>query len=175
LQLAIAMMIELLPSARSPRFERVGRLVLRALVLAPFAIVVTSLVFCFVTWMAAEIVGLSTFSCKSLATLEAEEAARSPSRPLPPPAIAAPGRLAAAPVVRIVDVSGRISSDELVAQLQLDPEERVSAINDRPVDAGADQPPIDVLLSVLTPLSGGYLDVTVSGATTERRVLVLMH
>jgi hypothetical protein len=50
--------------------------------------------------------------------------------------------------------------------------ERVSAINDRPI--ADDQLAIEAISSL--PLRAGqYVDLTVTSATGERRVLVLLH
>lgn len=76
------------------------------------------------------------------------------------------------PPVNVVDVAAGVAPSELAALVPLRPGEHVTAVNDRaPVsdlDAGS-------LIASLAPRPGGFVDVTVSSATTERRVLMLLH
>jgi hypothetical protein len=72
----------------------------------------------------------------------------------------------------IVDVSPAIRAADLASLVPLAAGEHVVAIGDRPVDsdlaAGA-------LIGSSRLVSGQYLDLTVSGLTSTRRVLLLMH
>jgi hypothetical protein len=76
------------------------------------------------------------------------------------------------PPISIIDVADRVDPGALPALVHLRPGERVSAINDRALgsdlEAGA-------LIASLAPRAGEFLDLTVSSARSERRVLVLMH
>ena len=68
--------------------------------------------------------------------------------------------------------SGLLAPEALIRLVHLRPDERVSAINDRPLDtdllAGA-------WIASHAPSAGEFLDLTISSATSERRVLMLMH
>jgi hypothetical protein len=77
-----------------------------------------------------------------------------------------------APPISVVDVAHGVTLDALAALVHLRPDERVSAINDRSLDR--DRPARDSI-AALAPHTGEFLDLTVASATTERRVLVLMH
>jgi hypothetical protein len=77
-----------------------------------------------------------------------------------------------APLVSVVDVAHGVAPGALAALVHLRPTEWVSAINDRAVDSDL---PVDALIAPLAPHDGEFLDLTVSSATSERRVLVLMH
>lgn len=77
-----------------------------------------------------------------------------------------------APAVSVVDVASAVAPADLVALLHLRSNERVSAINDRPV---SDELGAGPSIAALAPHAGEYLDLTVSTAVAERRVLVLMH
>jgi hypothetical protein len=74
--------------------------------------------------------------------------------------------------LRIVDVAGRVEPSGLAALVHVRPDEWVSAINDQPLDSDL---ATSALIASRAPHAGGYLDLTVTSATTERRVLVLMH
>jgi hypothetical protein len=76
------------------------------------------------------------------------------------------------PLVSVVDVASTVPAHELPALLRLGVDEQVSAINDRPVGDG---PTGEALIGELALRAGQYVDLTVSSATRERRVLVLMH
>ena len=76
------------------------------------------------------------------------------------------------PGVRIVDVAEQVGPAKLAEIVYLKGGERVTAINDRPVDD--DQLAIEAISS-LALRAGQYVDLTVTGATGERRVLVLLH
>ena len=85
------------------------------------------------------------------------------------PALPTPGPT---PGVTIVDAAEQVGPAKLAELLYLEGGERVSAINDRPV--ADDQLAIEVISSL--PLRAGqYVDLTVTRATGERRVLVLLH
>jgi hypothetical protein len=75
------------------------------------------------------------------------------------------------PRLSVVDVGASVAPSALATLVGLRSDERVSTVNDLPVDEDLDA---DLLIrSMARP--GGFLDLTVSGAATERRVLVLMH
>jgi S1-C subfamily serine protease len=79
---------------------------------------------------------------------------------------------AAPPGVSIVDVAEQVGPAKLAELVYLKGGERVTAINDRPV--ADDQLAVEAISSL--PLRAGqYIDLTVTGATGERRVLVLLH
>jgi len=98
--------------------------------------------------------------------------------PIDPPAIVVPVPAPPAAVTRertarlsVVDVASGVAPSALATLVGLRRDERVSAVNDQPVDEDLDA---DLLLrSFARP--GGFLDVTVSGIPTERRVLLLIH
>jgi len=73
--------------------------------------------------------------------------------------------------ISVVDVASGVAPAALEAMLHLRPNEWVSAINDRPVDDFA----TGAAIAALAPRAGEYVDLTVSTAAAERRVLVLMH
>lgn len=77
-----------------------------------------------------------------------------------------------APPVSVVDVASGVAPGVLASLVHLQPTEWVSAINDHALgsdlEAGA-------LIALLAPHTGEFIDLTVSSATSERRVLVLMH
>jgi hypothetical protein len=76
------------------------------------------------------------------------------------------------PGVSIVDVAEQVGPAKLAELVYLNGGERVSAINDRPI--ADDQLAIEAISSL--PLrAGDYVDLTVTSATGERRVLVLLH
>ena len=76
------------------------------------------------------------------------------------------------PPVSVVDVANGVAPGGLASLVHLRPTEWVSAINDRAVDTDL---PLDALLSSLVPHAGEFVDLTVSSASAERRVLVLLH
>jgi hypothetical protein len=76
------------------------------------------------------------------------------------------------PPLSVVDVAGGVALSELGPLLHLRPGERITAINDRPLACGH---PAFELLAELSPRPGGYVDLTVASALTERRVLMLLH
>jgi hypothetical protein len=73
--------------------------------------------------------------------------------------------------ISVIDVASGVAPAELEAMLHLRSHEWVSAINDRPVDDFA----TGAAIAELAPRAGQYIDLTVSTASAERRVLVLMH
>ncbi len=86
-----------------------------------------------------------------------------------------PGRLLAAAnePVNVVDVAPGVAPTDLASIVQLRADERVIAVDDRPVanDLAAGAAIADRLLA-----SGRYVDLTVAGAAGgSRRILVLMH
>jgi S1-C subfamily serine protease len=74
--------------------------------------------------------------------------------------------------VTVVDVAAGVPARQIARLLQLGPAEHVAAVNDRPVDSDLE---VGALIASLPPGPGEFLDVTVAGPTTERRVLVLVH
>ena len=84
---------------------------------------------------------------------------------------AAPGSAAAGVPINVVDVAPGVSPAQIAAMVQLRSDEHVSAINDRvavsDLEAGA--------LIASLPRPGGFVDLTVSSPSAERRVLVLLH
>jgi hypothetical protein len=69
-------------------------------------------------------------------------------------------------------VADRVAPESLPALVHLRPGEWVSAINDRAMD---DDREVGEVIASLGPHAGAFIDLTVSSATTERRVLLLMH
>jgi len=76
------------------------------------------------------------------------------------------------PPVSVVDVANGVASGGLASLVQLRPTEWVSAINDRAVDTDL---PLEALFASLAPRAGEFIDLTVSSASAERRVLILLH
>lgn len=76
------------------------------------------------------------------------------------------------PPVSVIDVAGGVAPGALAALVHLRPDEWISAINDRALDSDLEA---GALIASQAPHAGAFLDLTVSSATTERRVLVLMH
>jgi hypothetical protein len=76
------------------------------------------------------------------------------------------------PPISVIDVAGSVAPGMLASLVHLRPTEWVSAINDRALDSDLEA---GALIASLAPYPGGFLDLTVSSATAERRVLVLMH
>lgn len=77
-----------------------------------------------------------------------------------------------APPVSVLDVAHGVAPGALAALVHLRPNEWVSAINDRALYSDL---PADWQIALLAPHAGEFLDLTVSSATAERRVLVLVH
>jgi len=76
------------------------------------------------------------------------------------------------PPVSVLDVAHGVAPDGLAELVHLRSTEWVSAVNDRALDPDI---PVGYLIASLAPHAGEFLDLTVSSATTERRVLVLLH
>ncbi|MBA3393866.1 MAG: hypothetical protein H0T89_14555 [Deltaproteobacteria bacterium] len=74
--------------------------------------------------------------------------------------------------VSVVDVAPGIAATDLASIVRLRADERVIAVDDRPVanDLAAGAAIADRLVA-----SGRYVDLTVAGAAGSRRILVLMH
>jgi hypothetical protein len=72
----------------------------------------------------------------------------------------------------IVDVAHGVPIGELAGLIRMNADEHVYAVNDRPVvselDAGA-------VIASLAPDRGSFIDLTITGAAGQRRVLVLLH
>lgn len=106
-----------------------------------------------------------------LATLPVRIAVMAPA--VAPPPASAPCRLdRGPPPLAVVDVAAGVAPSGLVELLHLRPGERITAIDDRALDPDL---PAGPLLAELAPRQGGFLDLTVSSSSTERRVLVLLH
>lgn len=86
----------------------------------------------------------------------------------------APVRLLAAAnePISVVDVAPGVAPTGLASIVRLRADERVVAVDDRPVanDLAAGAAIADRLVA-----SGRYVDLTVAGAAGSRRILVLMH
>ncbi|HEX7842935.1 MAG TPA: hypothetical protein VF469_35930 [Kofleriaceae bacterium] len=114
--------------------------------------------------------------------------------PVPAPCL----RDRCAPPLTVVDVAAGVDRSRIMELLHLGPGERITAIDDRAVDedlppgvpidpAGEDPRPAGNAVGVptprlsaspiaeLAPRPGGFLDLTVSSPSAERRVLVLLH
>ena len=76
------------------------------------------------------------------------------------------------PPLSVVDAAEQVGAAQLAELVHLKSDERVSAINDRPL--GDDQL-MSEAIAALPLRAGGYVDLTVTSATGERRVLVLLH
>lgn len=115
-------------------------------------------------------IALCTACVILLASLPVRVTVVSPAAP--PAAVVACHGASRLPEVTVVDVAAGVALPDLDRLLHLRPGEQVIAINDRPL---ADrQPPMD-LIAELSPRAGDYLDLTVAGEVTERRVLMLLH
>ena len=77
-----------------------------------------------------------------------------------------------APPVSVVDVGNGVAPGGLASLVHLRPTEWVSAINDRAVDTDL---PLEAVFASLVPHPGEFVDLTVSSASSERRVLILLH
>lgn len=93
-------------------------------------------------------------------------------RGAPPVAEAEPHHRDRAPALAVVDVAAGVAPSGIVELLRLRPGEHIAAVNDRALD---DDIPAGAQLAGFAPRPGGYLDLTVSSWSTERRVLVLLH
>ena len=72
----------------------------------------------------------------------------------------------------VIDVAAGVTASQLDGLLHLHAGERITAVNDHPLARGVAPA---TLIGPLAPAPGGYLDLTVTGDATERRVLVLLH
>jgi hypothetical protein len=77
-----------------------------------------------------------------------------------------------APPLSVVDAVEQVGAAQLAELVHLKADERVSSINDHPLD---DDLPVSVAIAALPLRAGGYVDLTVTSANGERRVLVLLH
>src|SRR5262249_57626486 len=105
-----------------------------------------------------------------LVTLQPVRLATPPATPLPvePGPCLGPPRSQA---LTVVDVASRVTASQLGDLLHLNHGERITAVNDRPLTCGV---AVAEQIADLAPRAGGYLDLTVTGEMTERRILVLM-
>lgn len=76
------------------------------------------------------------------------------------------------PPVSVLDVAHGVGPENLAGLVHLRSTEWVSEINDRALDPDL---PLGYQIASLAPPAGGFLDLTVSSPTAERRVLVLIH
>lgn len=76
------------------------------------------------------------------------------------------------PPASVLDVAHGVAPGALASLIRLQPTEWVSAIDDRALDPDL---PVDDLIASMVPRAGEFLDLTVSSARGERRVLVLIH
>lgn len=76
------------------------------------------------------------------------------------------------PAASIVDVSSVVAPSSIGSLVRLGPDERVVAVDDHPV-----YDPVDAALRLQhrAPHAGEYVDLTVAGPVSTRRVLVLLH
>jgi len=109
--------------------------------------------------------GLCAANVVMLSTWQASHVEWSPAEP-------ALASQRSTPEVRVVDVVYGLAPQTLAAALRLNPDERITALNDRALPF---EPDTAVLFASLDARPGEFLDLTVSSATTERRLLVLMH
>ncbi|HSS01749.1 MAG TPA: hypothetical protein VLM79_32050 [Kofleriaceae bacterium] len=72
----------------------------------------------------------------------------------------------------VADAIVQMPRAELASLLALKPGEYVSSLNDRAVDSDTT---LDQIFASRRLFDGEYLDLSVSSATSERRVLVLLH
>jgi hypothetical protein len=76
------------------------------------------------------------------------------------------------PSATIIDVAHGVTTSQLAQLVRLQPNEHVVAVDDRPVtgdlDAGA-------MIAANESTARQFVDLTVSGSSGERRVLVLLH
>ena len=76
------------------------------------------------------------------------------------------------PSATIIDVAHGVTASQLAQLVRLLPSEHVVAVDDRPVtgdlDAGA-------MIAANESTARQFVDLTVSGSSGERRVLVLLH
>ena len=77
-----------------------------------------------------------------------------------------------APPLSVVDAVEQVGAAQLAELVHLKADERVSSINDHPLDEDL---PVSVAIAALPLRAGGYVDLTVTSANGERRVLVLLH
>ena len=84
----------------------------------------------------------------------------------------APRATATIEPVTVIDVARGVDAGTLATLVRLHDDERVSAIDDQPV---ANDFAAGAVITAHALRAGSYLDLTVTSATTSRRVLVLMH
>jgi len=92
--------------------------------------------------------------------------------PAAPPAAASVMARDLRPPLSVIDVADGVAPSQLAALIQLRPNERITAVNDRELDSDVEA---DEVLAALAPHRGGFVDLTVATASTERRILVLLH
>lgn len=76
------------------------------------------------------------------------------------------------PSVNVVDAVQGVTPARLAAILRLQPSERITEINDRPL---GDDLAAEEALAELAPRAGQYLDLTIVDAKAARRALILVH
>jgi hypothetical protein len=113
---------------------------------------------------------VSTGLCAACVVLLATfEPVRIETPPAPPVSEIAPSPLSIVDALAELAPSGLAS---LIHLAHLAPDERIQAINDRPLDSDLEA---GAQLASLALHAGEYVDLTVSNGATERRVLVLLH
>jgi hypothetical protein len=72
----------------------------------------------------------------------------------------------------VIDVAAGVTPSQLGELLHLRSDERITAVNDRPLTCGVETAE---QIAERAPRAGGYIDLTVTSEMAERRILVLMH
>ena len=90
-----------------------------------------------------------------------------PAAPVPVPCV-----FDRIPPLAVVDVAPGVDPSGVVELLHLRPYEHIAAVNDRALDEDL---PAGPQIAELAPPPGGFLDLTVSSPSAERRVLILLH
>jgi hypothetical protein len=70
----------------------------------------------------------------------------------------------------IIDVAPNVSATQIAQLVRLAPNERVTAVDDRPVTGNLDAGTV-----IGSPVGHAFIDLTIAGGSHERRVLVLIH
>jgi S1-C subfamily serine protease len=110
--------------------------------------------------------GLVVFAVALLAGTVVEKARMRDTAPAPAPAEAV------TEAITVVDVAHGVDAAALGSLVRLRADERVVAVDDRPV---ANDLAAGAAIATRALGTGTYLDLTVAGASGRRRVLVLMH
>jgi hypothetical protein len=70
----------------------------------------------------------------------------------------------------IIDVAPNVSVNQIAQLVRLAPNERVTAVDDHLVTGN-----LDASTAIGSPAGHNFIDLTISGGSHERRVLVLLH